>query len=114
MVVQECYIAIQYNNDDSYDAEPNNNDAESIGCFSTKQKAINKIIFLIKGEFDELSQLGEEELVKLNEKWFNEDDDEPGTWNDFYKIIKKNLQSYCESDGLLGTTYKIKKHKLDQ
>lgn len=95
-----------------------------IGVFTTKEKAINKIISWMKIDFNKLD---ESKIKKLAKSQFGSTD-KSVTWNDFKKIIKNefeeensceweslgcSLVSTCEF-GLFGTDYEIIKHKLDK
>jgi hypothetical protein len=100
----EYWVVLQYNNDDNYDAQ-------SIGIFSTKKKAINKILELCKKEYND-SKSDEEFIEDVVEEWFGEVE-EPVVWNDFKeKIIKKLSKNGC--NGLSYLSYKIRKHVVDE
>ena len=95
-------MAIQYNIGDNYDAK-------TIGIFTTKEGAVSKILALIKNEYDKMD---DEELLELNEEWFNEDDNEVASWSSFKKIIKKDLMQFGESEGLGYLAYNISRHTV--
>ena len=103
--MEECWILIQYNNDDNYDAE-------SIGMYSTKERAIKKVLKIIKKEFEECSKI---DILELTEDWFEEEDNsEAPIWDDCCKIIKNKLAKECECYGFSYLSYKIKKHIMDE
>jgi|SRR5579872_1621718 len=101
---EKYYVVIRYNNDDTYDAE-------TIGIYSTKNKAKKKIMLLIEEEFDNLD---ERDIRELMEEWFPEwDDEELPTWEDFEEVMKYQLRSH-ECKGLSYLNYKIGTHEIDE
>ena len=99
----KCFVVIRYNNED-------NHDAESVGVFKTKERAIDKVLEVIKNDYDECS---DDDLIHLNRTWFNENDGEVASWSSFKKIIKKNLINLGESEDLGWQTYIIKQHDIE-
>jgi hypothetical protein len=99
-----------------------------IGIFSSKDKAIKKILKLMKKDFDELKD-EKEVLANTVQYWFSNCIGEKNptwndlkeqiiknpTWNDFKKQIIKQLQlEYGECDGLSEQRYLISKHIIDE
>lgn len=97
------WTAIQYNNDDNYDGD-------SIGIFSTKEKAINKILIFIKQIYDDME---EDDLLDLSEERYKMADDLV-SWKIIEKEIRRKLEGCNECNGLSYLNYKINKHTIDQ
>ena len=102
---------IKYNNDD-------NHDAYTIGIYSSKKKAVNKLLELLKVEYNEFDD-NKDELLEEVDNWFDEwSSDEPPTWSDYKAVIKEmlaiNKDTSCELDGLSYESYKITKKQLDK
>jgi hypothetical protein len=100
------WIVICYEND--------KHDADTIGIYSTRDKALQDILILMKEEYNELKEEEEEEISEVVEDWFpNWNGKKIPTWDDFKKEIIKNLKR-GECDGLFSTNYKITKHIVDK
>lgn len=100
-----CWIIIRY--DPQYTiAEP-----YIFGVYSTKKKAVNKILDLVEQEYNNCNK---GTLIEFAETWFtDENSDELLQWEDFKNIIKKKFKinkNYCEG---FVFNYKIMKKNFD-
>jgi len=104
----DFWTLLEYNNDD-------NHDAESIGVFSSKILACDKLLTIIKKEYEKSSR---DNLFELNEEWFGDEEDIERPWEDYEKVIRKklNVNKKCnaECNGLDYLNYKITKHQIDE
>lgn len=106
-----CWIIVRY------DHQCTIIDPYIVGAYSTKKKAINKIIELIGQEYNNCNK---NVLMEFAETWFEffrTDDnlDEVPSWTDCKTIIKKNFKTTKNTNYYEGFvfTYKIMKKNFD-
>lgn len=86
---------------------------ETIGVYTSKEKAIKKIILLNKKYFDKL----DESTIQKKDNHFyghKKNRDKTEIFNDFKKRTKEDLEENNHAYGFYDTAYEIRKHKLDK
>lgn len=82
------WVLYQFNVDDDYDTE-------IIGIYSTKRKAINKLLTIIRKEYNRVvSHDNDREWLEDADSCFEDwSSDEPPSWKEFKEMVKDKLSS---------------------
>lgn len=101
------FVVTQYNNESN-----DNDDAYSLGIYTTQQLAIEYILRICKEEYIDIKK-SKDNFDKIVATWFK-DNNEIICWMDFKQIIKKKLLDQNKTDGLSYFTYSINKHIINK
>lgn len=101
------WVVIKYNINEKYDAE-------SVGVYYKKSGAVNKILSLMKKDYDSFDDY-ENLYESLEVLFIDEDVDiEKIKWCDINDFVVKQLKTTGDCYGFYDTSYKINKHTIDQ